>query len=405
MANNQIVISRIQHRRGRRENLPQPLNSGEVALTADTNQAWIGNDPDISVPAIRVYKDKNISLAQGILDTNIVEAKFDGTFTSANFTTLVAELLADATITLTSNDILYDDTYRGEILDFTITTPGTNYTDGSVITVISSTGSGFVGTVTCAVSPGPITGVTVTDAGQNYSAGDSVTVAGGDSNAVLTLADGDVHGTTVLVAVRSTVTSNTVAKINTALNNSSLSSQLISSGAYGNTVDTVTGVLGVDNQTEAANLATLVNRVNGDTPGEITGLVHTDLNIEITGGTNAGATAIPYELGYYIEGVVLAANDRKSLFVFTQDVTFESGAVSRAYCNTVATGANQDYDLQKNGVSFGTVSFAIGSNTGTVTIGASTSFIAGDRLEIFGPASPDGVLDEVAITLAGTLNV
>ena len=88
-----------------------------------------------------------------------------------------------------------------------------------------------------------------------------------------------------------------------------------------------------------------------------------------------------------------------------QDVTFESGANSRAYCNTVATGAGQTYDLQKNGVSFGSITFAIGSNTGTVTIGASTSFTAGDRLEIFGPASPDGVLDEVAITLTGSLSV
>lgn len=409
MANNQIVISRIQNRRGRRENLPQPLSPGEIALTADTDQAWIGNDPDLATPAVRVYKDKNFTNAQTILDNNIVEAIFDPTFTAADFVTLVTELTADNSITLVEGDIKYDETFRGEILSVTVDGAGSNYSLGDTVTATSSSGSGFTGEVGTTTSgpPGPIGTITVTNGGQNYTvAGTTISVAGGDTNAVLSVGNSDIHGTTVLIAARDTVdANNTIANISTALNNTTLATQLISSGAYIGTVDTGTGVLAVNNQIEAAALATLMNRVNGDTPGEVTGLVSTDLNIEITGGTNAGATAIPYEIGYYFEGIVLAANDQKSMFVFTQDVTFESGAASRAYCNVVATGASQDYDLRKNGVSFGTVSFAIGSNTGTVTIGASTSFTAGDRLEVFGPASPDGNLDEVAITLAGTLNV
>ena len=413
MANNQIVISRIQNRRGRRENLPQPLLPGEIALTADTDQAWIGNDPALGVPAIRVYKDKLISNAQTILDTGIVEAKFDSTFTEADFSTLVTDLTSDVSVTLVAGDILYDDTFRGEILSITIDNAGTGYTDtpGDNVTATSSTGSGFTGEVGSTTSgpPGPIDTITVTTGGQNYtSANTTIAVAGGNADAVLSVGEGDIHGYTVLIAARSTVDpNNDIGNISIALDNitASVAAKLISRGQYIGTIDTGTGVLGLNNQTEAANLATLINRVNGDTPGEVTGLVSTDLNIEITGGTNAGATAIPYEIGYYFEGIVLAASDQKSMFVFTQDVTFESGAASRAYCNVVATGAGQDYDLRKNGVSFGTVSFAIGSNTGTVTIGASTSFTAGDRLEVFGPASPDGNLDEVAITLAGTLNV
>lgn len=409
MANNQIVISRIQNRRGRRENLPQPLLPGEVALTADTDQAWIGNDPDLAVPAVRVYKDKNFANAQTILDNNIVEAIFDPTFTEADYATLVAELIADNTITLSTNDIAYDDTFRGEILSITVDAGGSNYNLADTVTAVSGSGSGFTGEVGTVASgpPGPIATVTVTSGGQNYTvAGTTISVAGGDSNAVLSVGNGDIRATTVLIAARDTVdVNNTIANIGTALNNTSLAPQLISSGAYVGTIDTGTGVLSVNNQTEASSLATLMNRVNSDTPGEVTGIVSTDLNIEITGGTNAGATVIPYEIGYYFEGIVLAANDQKSMFVFTQDVTFESGANSRAYCNVVATGAGQDYDLRKNGVSFGTVSFAIGSNTGTVTIGASTSFTAGDRLEIYGPSSPDGNLDEVAITLTGTLSI
>jgi hypothetical protein len=75
MAN--IVISRIQHRRGRRENLPQPLLPAEVALTSDTNQAWIGQDPTLAVASINVYSDKLEATAQSIVDNNVLETRFD----------------------------------------------------------------------------------------------------------------------------------------------------------------------------------------------------------------------------------------------------------------------------------------------------------------------------------------
>ena len=111
MANNQIVISRIQNRRGRRENLPQPLLPGEIALTADTDQAWMGNDPELAVPAVRVYKDKNIANAQTILDTSIVEAKFDGTFTAADFGTSDPDItMVDNVQAGCSGTCTYDDT-------------------------------------------------------------------------------------------------------------------------------------------------------------------------------------------------------------------------------------------------------------------------------------------------------
>ena len=402
MANNTIVISRIQNRRGLRENLPQPLLPGEIALTADTEQAWIGGDDELAVPAVRVYKDKNITNAQSILDNNIVSAIFDGTFTSVDASTVVTDLLADGTITLSENDILYDDTFRGEILSINIDAGGSGYNVSDVITAISSTGSGFVGEV-ATVSSGEITGITITAGGQNYTSSNTTFSVAGGTGATLSVDDGDIHGYTVLIAARDTVDSNnTVANIGTALTNitASVAAKLISSSAFGGTINVGTGVLSVDNQTEAANLATLMNRVNADTPGETTGIVSTDLNIELT-----ASTKIPYEVSFYIEGIVLTASDQKSMFVFTQDVVFASGANSRAYANIAPSAATQTFDLQKNSVSFGTVTFTLGNNVGTVTISSSTSFTAGDRLEIFGDASPDGTLDEVAITLTGLLSV
>ena len=161
----------------------------------------------------------------------------------------------------------------------------------------------------------------------------------------------------------------------------------------------------VDNHVEAANIVTLINRINSSTPGEVTGLTFTNLNIEITGGTNAGATAIPIEVAFYIEGIVLSGDDFKGLYVFTQDATFESGVASEAYARVVDPINVETYDLQKNGVSFGSVTFPANTNAGTVTIGSSTTFAKGDRLEIFGPSSPGGSLDEIAVTITGSITV
>lgn len=293
MAN--IVISRIQHRRGRRENLPQPLLPGEVAVTSDTSQVWMGQDPELAVPSINVYTNKTQNTAQSIIDSNIVETRFGQGFSASNFSALVNALQADGTVTLTENDILWDSTRRGKIVSITITNAGTNYVDGTSITAVSATGSGFVGVINCSTSPGPITSITVTDGGINYQTGNTTfTVTGGDSNAVLTLNATDLWDSTVHIAGDTNIdANNTVANIKTAVTNVTAVTALLSSTdtaggwAYG---DDTSGVdrlfsadsLIIDNHVEAANVTTLINRVNSTTPGENTGLVYTNLNLEIT---------------------------------------------------------------------------------------------------------------------------
>ena len=401
-----IIISRIQHRRGLREKLPQPLLPAEVALTSDTAQAWIGTDPALAVPSINVYADKLEATAQGIVDNNIAESKFDENFSASNFNTLVLELTGtpNPAVVLTDKDILWDNTFHGEILDIsTITTPGTGYTTGDAITAISSTGSGFVGTVTA--SGGNIDGVVITSGGSNYRQSNTTFIIAGGTGGEINVVLSDIHGTSVHIAADPNIDAlNTIANITTAVSNTSapVSNRLISTAAQAGTF--VDNTLIVDNHSEASNLTTLINLVNATTPGEVTGLVHTNLNIEITGGSDAGATELPYEAGFYFEGIILAADALKVLHVTTQDITFTSGVASEAYANIVSA-AEQIYDLQKNGVSFGSVTFAIGTNIGTVTIGSSTEFAKGDRLEVFGPASPDGVLDQISITLTGTITV
>ena len=422
MAN--IVISRIQNRRGRRENLPQPLLPGEVALTSDTGQAWIGQDPTLAASSVNVYSDKLEATAQSIIDSNITEVRFGEGFNVTTFNALSTALQADGTITVVEDDILWDATRRGEILSVTVTNGGTGYVGGGSgttnVIAVSATGSGFIGTAT--VVTGVIQSVTVVSGGSNYQTGNTVlTPVGGNADAVLTLAATDLWDSTVHVAGNTNIdANNTITNIKTAVTNAGASvTSLLSTtdtaggwpygdnGGFGG-VDRVfsNNSLIVDNHTESANVVSLVNRVNGSTPGEVTGLTYTNLNIEITGGTNAGAVVLPYEAGYYFEGIILAPNALKSLHVVTQDVTFASGVASEAYANIPITAAvTQVFDLQKNGVSFGSVTFSQGVNAGVVTIGASTSFTKGDRLEVFGPASPDGVLDQISITLTGTITV
>lgn len=109
-----VVISRIQHRRGLKENLPQPLLPGELALATDEGELWIGGDPNVAPWGVRVYDTSSIPTANNIVNNHIAEAEFDNTFTQANFNTLVSYLTNNPTptVVLEPADILWDGLYH-----------------------------------------------------------------------------------------------------------------------------------------------------------------------------------------------------------------------------------------------------------------------------------------------------
>jgi len=74
-----------------------------------------------------------------------------------------------------------------------------------------------------------------------------------------------------------------------------------------------------------------------------------------------------------------------------------------SYCvaGTAAT-ATTTITLNKNGSSFGTISFAAAATIATFTV-AATSFIAGDIITVVAPATPDTTLADIGFTLTGTL--
>ena len=102
MADKEIIISRMQQRRGNRIDLPQPLRAGEVALASDSKEVFIGLDPKIGVTAqnansVSVNNITNgFTYANSYLNNNFVRlimpskrfpaSTFDGT---ANNTTFV----------------------------------------------------------------------------------------------------------------------------------------------------------------------------------------------------------------------------------------------------------------------------------------------------------------------------
>ena len=43
-SNNTVVVSRIQNRRGLKQDLPQPLRAGEIGLSTDSRQVYIGGE-------------------------------------------------------------------------------------------------------------------------------------------------------------------------------------------------------------------------------------------------------------------------------------------------------------------------------------------------------------------------
>lgn len=85
-----IIISRIQNRRGLRQNLPQPLRPGEVALTGDTRQVWIGNE-EVAPYGIRTYdRDINVqTLIDPVLETQIFSVEFESDLTETQYRNLL----------------------------------------------------------------------------------------------------------------------------------------------------------------------------------------------------------------------------------------------------------------------------------------------------------------------------
>lgn len=123
---------------------------------------------------------------------------------------------------------------------------------------------------------------------------------------------------------------------------------------------------------------------------------------------NTGETTLefidrPYDVGSAFGGVPGATVTIMS-FLVTRAITFPSGmTLSQGKGGTAAT-AQTDFDLQKNGSSFGTMRFAAAGTVASFIAASATSFAAGDELRVISPGTPDATLADLSYTFSATVD-
>lgn len=113
---------------------------------------------------------------------------------------------------------------------------------------------------------------------------------------------------------------------------------------------------------------------------------------------------VPYDIGLGYTGVATAGN--AALFVANRAFTIPSGNTNAVARAITAPNASTTFNLIKRSgttnTTFGTIVFASGATTGTVTINSQTSFGAGDFI-ILNLPTINTVLADVGVTITATL--
>lgn len=126
----------------------------------------------------------------------------------------------------------------------------------------------------------------------------------------------------------------------------------------------------------------------------------TDVLTQKIEGIPAGSTE-PFIVGAWKNGAP-TASERVLGFVIPGGLTgleIAAGATnSQAEAETAAT-AQTDFDLQKNGSSFGTIRWAASGTVATFVSVTNTTFAAGDTIEIQAPGTADATLANLYFTL------
>lgn len=129
-----------------------------------------------------------------------------------------------------------------------------------------------------------------------------------------------------------------------------------------------------------------------DTPNSYTGEAHKVVRV------NAAETSLEFQIPYkdiagQFGGTPGGSSILLSRLASANTFTLKANlADSRARCTT-APSADTVFDLQKNGTSVGSMTFANGSNTATFSMASDQTFNAGDRWEVVAPVTLNGIAD------------
>jgi hypothetical protein len=89
-------------------------------------------------------------------------------------------------------------------------------------------------------------------------------------------------------------------------------------------------------------------------------------------------------------------------YPFPRPAIFPAGLTNSKGVAATAATAQADFNLLKNGVSFGTMRFAVAGTAATFIAASQASFAIGDVLTVVAPATPDATLANIGFALAGT---
>ena len=117
---------------------------------------------------------------------------------------------------------------------------------------------------------------------------------------------------------------------------------------------------------------------------------------------NILADAVGYDIASFFSAKP-AASDICIKFVATQAYHLPQNlTLSQAHAEASAT-ASTVFDVKKNGSNVGTITFAAAGTVATFVMASQTNFVAGDRLTVVAPASPDATLANIGFDLHGVL--
>ena len=124
-------------------------------------------------------------------------------------------------------------------------------------------------------------------------------------------------------------------------------------------------------------------------------------NSQLQTPITVGSLAQPYDIGSTYNGAPTASVVLLRI-PFVRKVVFPAGLHGSRGMLGVAATAQTDFDIKKNGSSFGTMRFAVSGATATFIAASQTTFSSGDVLTVTAPASPDATAADIGFCLTGT---
>ena len=108
------------------------------------------------------------------------------------------------------------------------------------------------------------------------------------------------------------------------------------------------------------------------------------------------------DISFFVQGTPTDA-EKLATHVATTAFTLPSGlTASKAFAEVVST-ANATIDMQVNGVSKGSIDFALGASTATFTFASPVAIAAGDRIQFISQATADSTLADISFTIRGEI--